>query len=185
MGALFVAQVAVGVAPFDLDRAALDPGFLPFGEFIHGHLHAVVFRPAGVHAQQHLGPVLGVCSASPRIDAEHGTLFVVFAAEQALQFPAVQPLAQLVQPVLSFLQQVLIRLQLIKLKGGLGVIDRTAPSGQLRQLGLHLIQTPHLLLGVLLVIPEIGLGRELFEILLPGVQCRDVKDSPGHCPGGQ
>ena len=83
------------------------------------------------------------------------------------------------------MQQVLIGLQLIKLKGGLGVIDRTAPSGQLRQLGFHLIQTPHLLLGVLLVIPEIGLGCELFEILLPGVQCRNVKDSPGHCPGGQ
>jgi hypothetical protein len=26
---------------------------------------------------------------------------------------------------------------------------------------------------------------ELFEILLPGVQCRYVKDSPGHGPGGQ
>ena len=185
MGALFVAQVAVGVAALHFDRGALDPRLLTFGEFVHGHLHAAVFRPAGVHAQQHLGPVLGVGTTGPRIDAEHGTLFVVFAAEQALQFPAVQPLAQLVQPVLSFLQQVLIRLQLIKLKGGLGVVDRTAPSGQLRQLGLHLIQTPHLLLGVLLVIPEIGLGRELFEILLPGVQCRNVKDSPGHCPGGQ
>jgi hypothetical protein len=26
---------------------------------------------------------------------------------------------------------------------------------------------------------------ELFEILLPSVQCRYVKDSPGHGPGGQ
>ena len=102
-----------------------------------------------------------------------------------LQFPAVEPLSQLVQTVLSLLQQVLVGLQLVKLKGGLGVVDSNAPSGQLRQLGLHLIQTPHLLLGVLLVVPEIWLGRELFEILLPGVQCRNVKDSPGHCPGGQ
>ena len=185
MGALFVAQVAVGVATFDLDRAALDPGFLPFGEFVHGHLHAVVFCPAGVHAQQHLGPVLGVGTTGASIDAENGTLFVVFAAEQTLQFPPVEPLSQLAQTVLSLLQQVLVGLQLVKLKGGLGVVDSTAPSAQLRQLGLHLIQTPHLLLGVLLVIPEIGLGRELFEILLPGVQCRNVKDSPGHCPGGQ
>ena len=90
VGALFVAQVAVGVAALDLDRAALDARLFPFTELVHAHLHAVVFGPAGVHAHQHQGPVLGVGAAGAGVDADHGALLVVGAREQALQLPAIQ-----------------------------------------------------------------------------------------------
>ena len=56
---------------------------------------------------------------------------------------------------------------------------------QLLELGFDVIQLPHLFAGIVLVIPEIRLGRELLEILLSCCQCRDVKDSPGLGPGGQ
>jgi hypothetical protein len=55
----------------------------------------------------------------------------------------------------------------------------------LLELGFHIVELAHLLLRLLLVVPEVGLGGELLEILLARFQGRNVKDSPGHRPGGQ
>ena len=184
MGAFLVAQVAVGVAALDFDRGALDAGFLPFGEFIDADLHAVVLRPARVHAQQHLGPVLGVGAAGAGIDGEHDAFLVVFTAEQPLQLPAIEFAAELVESRLRFAEHLVVGLQVVELNGGFTVLHRPAPLHQLLELRLHLIEATHLLLRILLVIPEVGLGSELFEVLLSGFQCRNVKDSPGHGPGG-
>ena len=154
-------------------------------EFVHGHFHAVVFGPAGVHTHQHQRPVLGISAARTGVDGEHGTLFVVSTAEQSLQFPAIEFRAQLGQPGLGFPEHVVVRLEGVELNRRVCVVDSAFPLIQLLQLSLHLIEAAHLLLGVLLVVPEVRLGGELFEVLLPGFQCRNVKDSPGHCPGGQ
>ena len=145
----------------------------------------MIFRPAGVHPQQHLGPVLGIGATGAGIDGEHSAFLVVITTEQALQLPAVQALAQLIEALLGLGEHLLVRFQLVELQRCLGIVHGTAPVRQLLQLRFHLIQAAHLLLGRLLVIPEIRLGGELFEILLSGLQCGDVKDSPGHGPGGQ
>jgi hypothetical protein len=185
VGALLVAQIAVGIAALDLDRAALNARLLALAEFVDGHLHAVVLGPARVHAHQHQSPVLGIGAAGACIDADHGALLVVRAAEQTLELPAIQIGAQGLQTLVGLLQQISVGLQLVELQGGLGIGHSPTPTPQLLQLALHLIELAHLGLGLLLVVPEVGLGGQLLEILLPGVQCRDVKDSPGHGPGGR
>jgi hypothetical protein len=82
-------------------------------------------------------------------------------------------------------QELLVGLQLIELLGGFGIVHQARPAGQLLELGLHLIQLAHLSLGLDLVVPEARLARQLFQILLPCFQGRDVKDSPGLGPGGR
>jgi hypothetical protein len=67
----------------------------------------------------------------------------------------------------------------------LPIVDRSTPIDKLLKLRLDLVEATHLLLCVLLIVPKVGLSGELLEILLPGIQCRNVKDSPGHGPGGQ
>ena len=145
----------------------------------------MVFGPAGVHAHQHQRPVLGVGAAGTGVDADHGAFLVVGAAEQALQLPAIQIGPQLLQRLIGFGEQFLIRLEAVDLNGGLGIGYGRLPLAELLELGLHLIELAHLGLGLLLVIPEVGLGGKLLEVLLACFQCRNVKDSPGHCPGGQ
>ena len=81
--------------------------------------------------------------------------------------------------------QFLVGLEAVELQGGFAIGNSRLPLAQLLELGLHLIELAHLGLGLLLVIPEVGLGGQLLEVLLPGFQCRDVKDSPVHCTGGQ
>ena len=185
MRALFVAEIAIGVAPVNFDCAAFDARFFPFGEFIHRHLHAVVFGPAGVHAHQHQGPVLGIGPPGAGVDGNHRPLLVVSAGEQPLQFPTVQVGAEALQARIGFCQQVVVWFEVVKLQGGPAVVDESLPAAELGQLGFHLIELAHLLLGIGLVIPERGLGGELLEIPLAGIQGRYVKDSPGHGPGGR
>ena len=66
MGALLVAQVAVGLAPFDLDRAALDPGLFSFESS-----STVTFMPWSsaqrVYMRQHQRPVLGISASTPAL----------------------------------------------------------------------------------------------------------------------
>ena len=64
--------------------------------------------------------------------------------------------------LLGLCEHLLVRFQLVELQRCLGIVHSTAPVRQLLQLRLHLLQAAHLLLGRLLVIPEIRLGGELF-----------------------
>ena len=62
---LSLLDVAVGVVAADLDRGALDPRLLALGHVEHFGLEAAPLGPAQVHAQQHLGPVLGSMPPAP------------------------------------------------------------------------------------------------------------------------
>ena len=54
-------------------------------------LPAVLFAPAQVHAQQHLGPVLGLGAAGAGLDIEEGVGFVELAGEHAAEFQLLDP----------------------------------------------------------------------------------------------
>ena len=89
----------------------------------------MVFGPTGVHAQQHLGPILSIGAAGTGIDAEDSAFFVVLTAEQPFEFPAIEPLTQFREALLCFPQHLFIRLKLIQLECRLGVINGAAPVG--------------------------------------------------------
>src|SRR3546814_3054533 len=57
-------------------------------------LVAAPFRPAGVHALQHLGPVLAFGATSARIDLDIGVVRVGLARQQRGHLVLVRPLRQ-------------------------------------------------------------------------------------------
>ncbi|GIX14962.1 MAG: hypothetical protein KatS3mg118_2921 [Paracoccaceae bacterium] len=62
-------QPAIGVGPDDLDGRGLDARLLARLLSVSVDLVACALGPAGVHAQQHLGPVLGLGAAGAGVDS--------------------------------------------------------------------------------------------------------------------
>ena len=60
------------------------PGLVARLAVEHLALEAAALRPAQVHAQQHLGPVLRLGAAGARMDRDDGVLAIVLAAEHLL-----------------------------------------------------------------------------------------------------
>ena len=94
-----------------MNVADLIPASSPSRRLLHLDLEAAPLGPAQVHAQQHLGPVLGVGAAGAGADRDDGVARVVLAAEQARLLELGQPL----------LDRVELR---VELGGDLGVLGR-------------------------------------------------------------
>ena len=69
-------------------RRRLDAGLLAVLHFQHLDLAAAPLRPARVHAQKHLRPVLALGAAGAGVDFEIGVVVVGLAREQRLDLPA-------------------------------------------------------------------------------------------------
>ena len=137
--------------------------------------------PAGVHAQQHLRPVLGFGAARTGVDLQDGVLVVLLAGEQHDQFRLVQ---QGIQAVLLFRQ------------GFQGLVlaafhSQFQPFVHVVMAGLEGIEAGDLILQLALfaqqggqglgIVPGIGAGKFRFDggkTLFAG---RDVKDAPKGC----
>ena len=86
-------EPAVGALARDLEDGRLDPGFLA-GTFLDPlDLVAALLRPADVHAEQHLGPVLRFSAAGTGMDLEEAVVAVRLAGEQALQLATLRLVA--------------------------------------------------------------------------------------------
>src|SRR5205807_1302234 len=68
--AAFSLQPAIGIDPADLDRRRFDAGAFTGALFEPFDLVIMVLGPAHIHAQQHLGPVLRLGAAGPRMHFE-------------------------------------------------------------------------------------------------------------------
>ena len=81
---------AVGVAAPDGELGRQDAGLGALGDVVDLDVEAPTLGPAGVHAQQHLGPVLGVDAAVLGVDGADGVGLVVLAGEEAAQLELVE-----------------------------------------------------------------------------------------------
>jgi len=79
----FGLQDPVGVLAADREGGGLDPRLLPGARLEQLDCEAPVGGPALVHAQHHLGPVLGVGAAGPGLERDDGVARVVFAIEES------------------------------------------------------------------------------------------------------
>src|SRR5690606_16349200 len=61
-------QPAVGVFTLDVDGGALDARNFTGSQFHDGRFKAVMIGPAQIHAQQHVGPVLGFGATGARLN---------------------------------------------------------------------------------------------------------------------
>ena len=79
-------QQAEGVLAIDAEGGGLDAGFFRGLIVVENRLEPPPLRPAQVHAQKHVGPILGIDTACARVDGDDGIARVVLAREQGLGF---------------------------------------------------------------------------------------------------
>src|SRR4051812_2211973 len=63
-------EIAVGELSLDVEDGALDSGFLALAQVHDLHRVSLPLGPAGIHAHDHLRPILGLGAASTRTDLE-------------------------------------------------------------------------------------------------------------------
>ena len=78
-------QQPEGVAAAHDERGRHEPGLLALGGLLDLDGEAPALGPPGVHAQHHLGPVLGVGAAGAGVDLGHRVAVVVLPGEQRPQ----------------------------------------------------------------------------------------------------
>ena len=84
------AQPPVGVATVDQERGRRDARLRPRRDLVELDVEAPPLGPAQVHAQQHVGPVLGIGPALAGLDLADGVGLVVLAGEQRAQLELVE-----------------------------------------------------------------------------------------------
>jgi len=178
-------EPAVGEVTLDPQRGRLDPGHFAAAGFHQLGLPAARLAPAQVHAQQHLGPILGLGAAGTGLDVDEGIGSVHLAGEHALEFQLLDVLlvalhvghhrqgGVLVLLALGQFQQFGRTAQAIQHHGD--AADGLVEHGALAAQGL----------GALRVVPDVGqlqLAIDFFQTLLLGVV---VKDTPVARPPGR
>ncbi len=146
-----------------MNSAELMPGF---GAVVGGgelELEAATFGPSLVHAQQHLGPVLGVGATLARLDRAHGVGVVPFAGEQRAQLELVELCVDGRQCGLGLDDGRLVALFASELPQRLGIVDalgqRVEQVGVLGDLGELAIDGA----GPVGIVPEVRLTDHVFE----------------------
>ena len=97
MHATFGLEPAIGVVALDLDGSGLDAGFFAVVHFKHVDLHVPALSPAGVHAQEHVSPILALGAAGARVDFDVAIVAVDFAGKKSLDLPPACRLLELDQ----------------------------------------------------------------------------------------
>ncbi len=133
---------------------------------------------AGVHAEEHLSPILRLGPTGARVDGHDRAVGVTLLRKEALQLERLDFGEKLLRLALKLVGEGFVRLLLDERDQALGVLDLTLQltvglidPTQRFELGNHL-------LGGLGVVPKVGLRHLGLE--LPGAPLAlfDVKDSP-------
>ena len=151
------------------------PGLLALGRLVDLDGEAAALRPALVHAQQHLGPVLRVGAACARVHLAHRVELVVLAREERLQLECPEPRPEGIDRLhqLGVERDVAVPLGrglLGQLEQRPGVLERAAQRVELVEIGGH----PAQLLGdrprVVGVVPQVGLCHLRLELGPPDLE---------------
>jgi len=86
MHAHFALQQSVGVFAVDLERRRFNARALALQPVGFDDFEPIALRPAVVHAQKHLGPILTLGAAGSGVDGDNGAFRVVFTRKQHLGF---------------------------------------------------------------------------------------------------
>ena len=151
MDAVLALQEAVGVIPLDGNGCGLDARLVSvlIVQDLVGEV--VALRPAGVHAVEHLGPVLGLGAAGAGVEGQNGAVAVVLSGEQR-GHPGFLHL---------FLQRLEAGLQLVQQLRVVRLLAHLAQGRQVLPLGHQLVLAGDLVLQLL-----VQLGTQVPELLL-------------------
>lgn len=153
-------EPAIGVLAIKTHRRALDARDLPLRDLHDLGLESFRLTPSQVHAQQHVGPVLGFGSAGTRLDIDVGAVGVHLAREHATELETSEIGIQRIQFRFSLTRQFVITF----------FSGEFQDVGKVRQPGLELLDgeddafklraLPAQFLGILGVVPDLVI-REL------------------------
>src|SRR5690606_22110307 len=147
---------AIGIVALDQDGGRLDAGLLAIVQFDGFDLHLPALGPAGVHAQQHAGPILAFGAAGARMDFDIAVIAVDFAREQGFDLGAARRLPEFGQGLFGFAHDLLVALGLAEPDQ----FDIVANAGVQRAHhgdgGVEIVPLAHDGAGVFRIVPEFG-----------------------------
>src|SRR5690554_1403016 len=75
----FPFQITIGIIPFNQECYTLDSCFITGLKIKGTYLITIAFRPTGIHPQEYLSSILGLCSSSSRMNGQNGIKGIIFA----------------------------------------------------------------------------------------------------------
>ena len=179
MGAALGGEEAVGETAAHQEGGRQQSGLLSRCGFLDLELEPPPLGPARVHAQHHLGPVLGVGAARAGVDLGHRVVAVVLTGEQRTQLEHRETAIEVGHVSFDLGSQRLVALLLEKLVEGLGVGQAAfEPGGELEVL-VDLPELASHVPGVVGVVPEVGLRHSLFELRPAQLEAVGAEDPSG------
>src|ERR687897_253725 len=159
MDALLALQQPERVPTLDHEGRRRDPGLRTPLDLVELGAEAAALGPAQVHAQQHLGPVLGIRPTRTRVDLADGIALVVLAREQRSQLQLVEIGGQGGDPGFDLRLDRVVTLLTPQVEQGLDLgqalleaVEDHEVVAHLRELGVHLARP-------FLVLPQVRLAR--------------------------
>ena len=180
-------QHPVRVPAVHREDGAVDADLDALRDVVEVDLPLPGLRVLGVHAQQHLGPVLGLEAALARCDGDERVAVVELAGEQRGELEVADALVDLGQRRGDLGGELRIVLRQRELVACFGVVERGAQRGHRLDLVADLGGLRHRGLRGRGVVPEAGLGR--FRLESVGVDAlrvemqvlADAREAPGCC----
>ncbi len=148
-------EPAIGVSALDEHGRRLDAGL--FAIMLADDLDLVVaaFRPAHIHALEHLRPVLALGAAGAGMNFDIGVIGVGLAGQQRLDLAGMGLLPKLLQRGLGLGDDALVALLLAEGCQGDMVIELAGNALEAAERRLELLALAHQALGAAGVVPEV------------------------------
>ena len=171
MNTLLGFQITVGVLSVHLEGYRFHTGLITVQHIQHLNAVAVGLGPAGVHAVEHLGPVLRLGAAGAGVEGQDRVAVVVLTVEHRHELQLIDGLLHTVDSLLALSGEGGVVLLLDHLQQGLGLLILGGELAEALQLIFDLTHLTDDLLAALLIIVEAGhrhLVLQLSQTLLAG-----------------
>ena len=108
MNARLGPQPPKGIFALNVHGGRFNTRDFTLGQFGDYGFEALVFSPAQIHAQDHVGPILSLGSAGTGLNFQIGIILVLLATEHAAEFELCQMLIQCIALSLHGIDRILI-----------------------------------------------------------------------------
>ena len=164
-----------GVLALDLEGDRLEARLVPRLDVRDGGPEAFALRPAEVHAQEHLRPVLRLRAAGAGVDGDQGVAVVLRPAEEGFGLQVFDVVAKLLELRRQFRDH---RLAFVaEFEEGSNVAELPGQGLLGFDHPLQVLALLQELLGGLRLAPEVGFVQLLVQVREPGPKGRGVKGS--------
>ena len=168
---------AIGIVALDEDGCGLDARFFTVMHFQKFDLETLTLRPAGVHAQEHVRPVLAFGTTGAGMHFDIGIVAIGFARQHGFHLTASSLDLQSLQRVLGILDDRLVALFLAKFDQLDIVVELLLHGLDATDAVVELLALAHQLLGFLGIVPEVRILRLVIQPVQSSYRLIPVKDA--------